>query len=112
MADILVGTTKGLFILEDRGGRHELTGPFCSGWPINHAVGRGGMVLAAGGGKWFGNGVWRRAGGDWAVSRGPFEGPSRCGRCVSTATGCWPDQSPRICTKAGMAGQPGRGWMR
>ncbi len=74
MADILVGTTKGLFILEDRGGRHALTGPFCGGWPINHAVGRGGVVLAAGGGKWFGNGVWRRVGGDWAVSEGPFEG--------------------------------------
>ena len=32
MVDILVGTTKGLFILEDRGGRRfALTGPFCDG---------------------------------------------------------------------------------
>ena len=52
MVDILVGTTKGLFILEDRGGRRfALTGPFCDGWPINHAVGDAatGQVLAAGG---------------------------------------------------------------
>jgi hypothetical protein len=73
MADILVGTTKGLFILEDRRGGFALTGPFCEGWPINHAVGRGGVVLAAGGGKWFGPGVWRRDGA-WSLSQGPFEG--------------------------------------
>ena len=71
MADILVGTTKGLFILE---GGQRLTGPFCDGWPINHAVGQGGTALAAGGGKWFGCGVWRRDRGEWAVSQGPFEG--------------------------------------
>ena len=71
MADILVGTTKGLFILE---GGQRLTGPFCDGWPINHAVGQGDTVLAAGGGKWFGCGVWRRDRGEWAVSQGPFEG--------------------------------------
>ena len=54
--EILVGTTKGLFVLE--GGRVE--GPFCEGWPINHAIGRGGEIVAAGGGKWEGAGVWRR----------------------------------------------------
>lgn len=69
--DILVGTTKGLFVLE---GGKRVTGPFCAGWPINHAVGRGGEIWAAGGGKWEGAGVWRRVGGEWAVSRGPFEG--------------------------------------
>lgn len=75
MADILVGTTKGLFILQDQGGRrYRMTGPFCNGWPINHAVGQGDTVLAAGGGKWFGNGIWRRRGGEWSVSTGPFEG--------------------------------------
>ena len=69
--DILVGTTKGLFVLE--GGR-KVTGPFCEGWPINHAVGRGGEIFAAGGSGWHGAGVWRRVGGEWAVSKGPFEG--------------------------------------
>lgn len=77
MVDILVGTTKGLFILEDRGGRRfALTGPFCDGWPINHAVGDAatGQVLAAGGNGWTGAGVWRRTGGAWAASTGPFAG--------------------------------------
>ena len=68
--EILVGTTKGLFVLE--GGRVE--GPFCEGWPINHAVGRGGEIWAAGGSGWHGAGVWRRRSGEWAVSKGPFEG--------------------------------------
>lgn len=77
MADILVGTTKGLFILEDTGGRQfRLTGPFCDGWPVNHAVGEAatGRVLAAGGNSWTGAGIWRREVGGWAVSKGPFEG--------------------------------------
>lgn len=69
--DILVGTTKGLFVLE--GGR-KVTGPFCEGWPINHAVGRGGEIFAAGGSGWHGAGVWRRSSGAWTVSKGPFEG--------------------------------------
>jgi len=71
MMDILVGTTKGLFVLE--GGR-KVTGPFCEGWPINHAIGRGGEIFAAGGSGWHGAGVWRRRGGEWSVSKGPFEG--------------------------------------
>ena len=69
--DILVGTTKGLFVLE--GGR-QLAGPFCEGWPINHAVGKGEEIWAAGGSGWHGAGVWRRAKGEWSVSKGPFEG--------------------------------------
>lgn len=68
--EILVGTTKGLFVLE--GGR--VAGPFCEGWPINHAVGRGGEVFAAGGSGWHGAGVWRLRDGEWSVSTGPFEG--------------------------------------
>ena len=48
--DILVGTTKGLFVLE---GWRRLAGPFCEGWPINHAVGKGeeiwGWSMAYGG---------------------------------------------------------------
>jgi photosystem II stability/assembly factor-like uncharacterized protein len=74
MPDILVGTTKGLFILEDAAGGFRLTGPFCEGWPINHAIGRGDQIFAAGGGKWYGCGIWRRQGGGWSVSEGPFEG--------------------------------------
>ena len=62
--ELLVGTTKGLFILE--GGR--VAGPFCEGWPINHAVGKGGQVRACSRSRWHGSGwhgvgVWRRTGG-------------------------------------------------
>jgi photosystem II stability/assembly factor-like uncharacterized protein len=68
--EILVGTTKGLFILE--GGR--VAGPFCEGWPINHAIGRAGKVWACGGSGWHGAGVWRREAGEWTVATGPFAG--------------------------------------
>ena len=54
--DILVGTTKGLFVLE---GWRRLAGPFCEGWPINHAVGKGEEIWAAGGSGWHGPGVRR-----------------------------------------------------
>ncbi len=75
MADILAGTTKGLFVLQDNGsGTYAVTGPFCDGWPINHAIGRDGIIFAAGGGKWHGSGVWRGQGGRWTLSQGPFEG--------------------------------------
>lgn len=72
MTEILVGTTKGLFILE--GG--QLAGPFCDGWPINHAVGDAttGQIFAAGGNGWHGAGIWRRNKGEWSVSTGPFDG--------------------------------------
>lgn len=76
--DLLVGTTKGLFILADQGDRGgwRVSGPFCDGWPINHVVGdpASGTIWAGGGSGWHGPGVWRRTGGVWAVSKGPFEG--------------------------------------
>jgi photosystem II stability/assembly factor-like uncharacterized protein len=63
---VLVGTTKGLFILEsaDRGA-WSLTGPHCDGWPINHAVGdpETGAIWAGGGSGWHGAGVWRSGDG-------------------------------------------------
>jgi photosystem II stability/assembly factor-like uncharacterized protein len=73
--DLLVGTTKGLFILEGARG-WKVSGPFCDGWPINHAVGdpSSGAIWAGGGSGWHGPGVWRRIGGDWELSKGPFEG--------------------------------------
>ena len=70
---LLVGTTKGLFVLRsrDRSG-WVVSGPFCGGWPINHAVGdpATGRLWAGGGGDWFGAGVWRSADGqDWTLSK-------------------------------------------
>lgn len=75
--DILVGTTKGLFILKDRGNRSgwQVEGPFCDGMGINHAAGdpATGRIWAAGGGGWFPAGVWRREAGEWAFSTSGFE---------------------------------------
>ena len=71
---ILIGTTKGLFIVssEDRK-TWTTTGPHCDLWPINHMAGdsRTGTIWAAGGNDWFGAGVWRSEdkGAKWTLSR-------------------------------------------
>ncbi|MCX2723145.1 WD40/YVTN/BNR-like repeat-containing protein [Roseibium salinum] len=72
---VLVGTTKGAFLLaggSDRSG-WTVNGPFCDGWPINHVVGdaESGTIWAGGGGDWFGAGVWRSTDGgkNWELSK-------------------------------------------
>ena len=71
---LLVGTTKGAFLVDERaGGGWAVRGPFCDGWPINHAIGdpETGMIWAGGGGDWHGAGVWRSndGGESWQVTR-------------------------------------------
>jgi photosystem II stability/assembly factor-like uncharacterized protein len=72
---ILVGTTKGAFLVSGGDSRAGWTvsGPFCEGWPINHIVGdpATGALWAAGGGDWHGAGVWRSldGGGTWELAR-------------------------------------------
>ncbi|KUG57136.1 glycoside hydrolase [Serinicoccus chungangensis] len=74
---LLVGTTKGAFVLEQREGEGgvgwAVRGPFCDGWPINHVVGDPvtGTIWAGGGGEWSGAGVWRSTdgGGTWELSQ-------------------------------------------
>jgi photosystem II stability/assembly factor-like uncharacterized protein len=60
---VLLGTTKGVFILDGDAGRSgwALRGPFCNSWPIRHAIGdpATGTIYAAGGNAWFGPAVWR-----------------------------------------------------
>ncbi len=60
---LLVGTTKGAFVLDGDTDRASWTvrGPFCDGWPINHVVAdhSTGTIWAGGGGDWSGAGVWR-----------------------------------------------------
>lgn len=67
MVTVLVGTTKGVFLLEADAARADwrVRGPFCDGWPINHAVGDAGtgVIWAAGGSDWHGAGVWRSTDG-------------------------------------------------
>jgi len=65
---ILVGTTKGAFMISSGSDRKGWTvkGPFCDGWPINHMIGDPAtrLLWAGGGGEWHGAGVWRSE--DWA----------------------------------------------
>jgi photosystem II stability/assembly factor-like uncharacterized protein len=72
---ILVGTTKGAFLLHgghDRSG-WRVSGPHCDGWPINHIIGdpATGTIWAGGGGEWHGAGLWRSddGGSSWEVTR-------------------------------------------
>lgn len=78
MADglrVLVGTTKGVFILDSNGQRQDwqVSGPLCDGWPINHVIGdpATGTLWAAGGGDWHGAGVFRSTdgGASWVLSK-------------------------------------------
>ena len=71
---ILVGTTKGAFLLTPAlDGDWVVKGPLCDGWPINHVVGDPdtGAMWAAGGGEWHGAGVWRStdSGETWQLSK-------------------------------------------
>lgn len=69
---VLVGTSKGAFLLDGAGDRWSVTGPLCDGWPINHVVGDGqGRLWAGGGGDWHGAGIWRSAddGATWTLSK-------------------------------------------
>lgn len=69
---LLVGTTKGAFLLERAdGGRFTVRGPFCNGWSINHFASGGGTIWAGGGNGWFGAGVWRSTdgGATWELSK-------------------------------------------
>ncbi len=71
---VLVGTTKGAFVLrgDDGRGGWQVSGPHCGGWPINHVIGdpATGRLWAGGGGEWQGAGVWHSADGGetWALS--------------------------------------------
>ncbi|MBD3783901.1 MAG: exo-alpha-sialidase [Micrococcales bacterium] len=72
---LLVGTSKGAFVVDGDAERSGWTvrGPYCDGWPINHAVGdpRTGTMWAGGGGDWSGAGVWRSddGGHTWELTK-------------------------------------------
>ncbi len=64
-AVLLIGTRKGLFVLESDDGRKEWNarGPFCESWPVYHALHDpgSGTIYAAAASEWFGSAVWRSA---------------------------------------------------
>ncbi|MCK0148395.1 exo-alpha-sialidase [Marivita sp. S6314] len=72
---LLVGTTKGLFLLTSTETRSDWTvsGPHCDLWTINHAVGtsHSDEIWAAGGNAWSGAGVWASndSGATWSLTK-------------------------------------------
>ena len=72
---LLIGTTKGLFLLRPDTARDSWTvdGPHCELWPINHSAAdpATGTLWAAGGGDWHGAGVWRSTddGASWTLAK-------------------------------------------
>jgi photosystem II stability/assembly factor-like uncharacterized protein len=71
---VLVGTRKGLFLLESDGERRDwaLRGPLCQSWPVYHAIHdpASGALVAAAASEWHGAGVWRSddLGATWELS--------------------------------------------
>ena len=59
---LLVGTRKGLFVLES-GDRRDwsVRGPYCESWPIYHAAldHDSGTIYAAAASEWLGSAIWR-----------------------------------------------------
>lgn len=72
---VLVGSTKGAFVLSSDNSRKDwaLSGPHCGGWNINHVLGdpATGTLWAAGGSDWTGAGVWRSTdgGATWTLAK-------------------------------------------
>ena len=60
---LLVGTRKGLFMLESDADRQKwsMRGAYCEGWPIYHAVfdQDSGAIYAAAASEWHGSSIWR-----------------------------------------------------
>lgn len=59
---LLVGTRKGLFVLESADRRDwSVRGPYCESWPIYHAIldRDSGTIYAAAASEWLGSAIWR-----------------------------------------------------
>jgi photosystem II stability/assembly factor-like uncharacterized protein len=93
---ILVGTKKGVFILEGASDRKSwrTRGPFCEHWPINHVLAdpESATIYGAGGNEWFGPAIWKSTdlGASWThSSRGLAynEGQTPVKTAWSVATG-------------------------
>ncbi|MXU65181.1 WD40/YVTN/BNR-like repeat-containing protein [Oceanomicrobium pacificus] len=77
MTRLLLGTTKGAFILSEAGADWRVSGPLCDGAPVNQVIADadGRRLWAAGGNDWLGIGVWHSTdgGATWELHRDGFE---------------------------------------
>ncbi len=86
---LLIGTRKGLFVLESDGDRRDWStrGPLCESWPVYHAVhdASTGALYAAAASEWHGSAVWRSGdlGETWALSSEGLGYGDDAGRKVS-----------------------------
>jgi len=112
---LLVGTTKGAFVLAGDAARADwqVSGPFCDGWPINHVIAdpSDGMLWAGGGGEWQGAGVWRSQDGGqtWQLSllaNGSIDEMLRCDPEIAAYMGRGPSPD------APFKGEAQAGWSR
>ncbi|MBF9034431.1 exo-alpha-sialidase [Rhodobacterales bacterium HKCCE2091] len=98
---ILVGTTKGAFILTADPDRSDwrLTGPHCGGWSINHVIADPGTghIWAGGGSDWSGAGIWRSQDGgeSWTLSKLSNGQMDR-----------WLSENPEMATQLGLQADP------
>ena len=98
---VLVGTTKGAFVIDGDAGRERWTvrGPYCDGWPVNHVIGdpATGTMWAGGGGEWSGAGVWRSDddGHTWTLSR-----------LTTGQIDAWARSDPEFATSIGWSDDP------
>ena len=92
---ILIGTTKGAFLLRDG----TISGPHCAGWPINHLTSdpETGRIWAAGGNDFHGAGIWRSEDGgkNWTL-----------GRLSKGAIDDWAAEMPDMAAKMGWKDDP------
>ncbi|MEO3936492.1 sialidase family protein [Dermatophilaceae bacterium Soc4.6] len=98
---LLVGTTKGAFVLDGDADRTHwsVRGPYCDGWSVNHVVGDpvSGAMWACGGGEWTGAGVWRSGDGGrtWQLAK-----------LTSGQMDAWAAGSPDFAASIGWSEQP------
>jgi hypothetical protein len=88
---LLVGTRKGLFVLES-GDRRDwaMRGPLCDGWPIYNAIlDEGGTIYATAASEWHGAGVWRSSdlGETWQFSSDGIAYPEESDLKVNKVSG-------------------------
>src|SRR5438874_753031 len=117
---LLVGTRKGLFVLESDDRRDwSVRGPYCESWPVYNATldRDSGTIYAAAASEWFGSAIWRSAdlGENWEHSSEGLEYPegdalklSKVSHVMPDMAACWSAQRRPASSRAPTAARPSR----